>query len=694
MSIQKIKNNLINETSPYLLQHATNPVNWYPWSQEALEKARLEDKPILLSIGYSACHWCHVMAHESFEDDSTAKIMNEHFINIKVDREERPDIDKIYQIAQQLLTQRNGGWPLTMFLTPEDQLPFFGGTYFPPESRYGLPGFRDLLIKIADFYRQQRDSITAQNRTMQDALEKTSTAVVNEAFDVKPDNTPLQTAVSQLQAHFDQTNGGFSMAPKFPHPTSLELLMRNLVGPAINPEEKSQLAGMIDLTLRKMATGGIYDQIGGGFCRYSVDATWTIPHFEKMLYDNGPLLDIYTKYWQITGDDYFKTIALETADWIIRDMQGPEGGYYSTLDADSEGVEGKFYVWDREEIRSLLNEQDYRICESYYGLNNPANFEGKWHLRIDTPLTSVAQTMDISPREVEQGLARIKQQLLQARNKRVWPGRDEKILTSWNALMIKGMAGAARVFNRKDYFDSANNALDFIYHILWNEDRLLATYKDNKAHLNAYLDDYAFLIDAILALLQYEWRNDRLKFAICLADSLLENFEDGTQGGFFFTSHDHEKLIQRQKPLMDDALPAGNGIAALSLGRLGHLLGDERYLAACDRVLKYSWTSLHQYPSACNALLFALDEYLQPPATIILRGNKALLPEWQQLCLDEAGIFTQVFSIPDEVSDLPGLLAKRDIKSEVTAYICQGFSCKEPLTRLDLLKENLNNLSK
>ncbi|HKK16791.1 MAG TPA: thioredoxin domain-containing protein, partial [Gammaproteobacteria bacterium] len=551
------ENALIHETSPYLQQHAHNPVHWYPWSEEALQRAREEDKPILLSIGYSACHWCHVMAHESFEDEETAAIMNELFINIKVDREERPDLDKIYQVSQQLLTQRTGGWPLTMFLTPEDQLPFFGGTYFPPEPRYGMPGFRDLLQRVAGFYREKRDDINRQNQSMQEALQRISETAAADAG-TQLTHYPLTVALQQLQQSFDERNGGFGGAPKFPHPTNIERLLRHQQREPANTQSRI----MTETTLRKMAEGGVYDQVGGGFYRYSVDEQWMIPHFEKMLYDNGPLLRVYSQAYQLTGNVFYQKIATETAEWVLRDMQSAEGGYYSTIDADSEGHEGKFYIWDKAELQQLLDESLYEVVAKYLGLEQPANFEGHWHLYVTTPLKTVADELSISREEAEKRLKKARAILLQTRNKRVWPGRDEKILTSWNGLMIKAMATAATVFNEPRYHDSACRSVAFIRETLWQDGRMLATYKDGKAHLNAYLDDYAFIIDGILALLGFRWNSDSLAFAIQLTEAMLDKFEDQENGGFFFTSHDHEKLIQRHKPMMDDALPAGNGIAA------------------------------------------------------------------------------------------------------------------------------------
>jgi hypothetical protein len=682
MDKAKHENALIHETSPYLLQHAHNPVHWYPWGTEALERAQKEDKPIMLSIGYSACHWCHVMAHESFEDEATAAVMNEHFINIKVDREERPDLDRIYQTAQQLLTQRTGGWPLTMFLTP-DQLPFFGGTYFPPASRYGLPGFRDLLLRVTEYYRKAQEDIRKQNLSMQEALLHIGSLPPPDAG-LQLNNEPLPVAVQQLAESFDQKHGGFGGAPKFPHPSSLERLLRDHLAHQKENETTGHSLHLLEHTLRNMAGGGIYDQLGGGFSRYSVDERWMIPHFEKMLYDNGPLLTLYTQAWQITHNPLYKTIALETAAWVMREMQAPDGGYYSSLDADSEGHEGKFYVWNREEIRALLDADEFAVAERYFGLDQPANFEGHWHLYVAAPLAPATE------RTV--GLLRnARHKLLAVRNERIWPGRDEKILTSWNALMIKGLATATAVFEDASCFDSAARALEFIRTTLWRNGRLLATCKGGKAHLNAYLDDYAFLIDAILSLLSYRWNPDWLHFAVDLADTLLTHFADNDNGGFYFTAHDHEKLIQRSKPLLDDALPAGNGVAAAVLLELGHLLGEPRYLEAAERTLKTAWPSIVRYPSAHNTLLHALEDYLRPPRQVIIRAGTAELETWRRQAQSLAPPLTRIYPIPADAIALPGMLNDRRAGNAPVAYICAGHQCLAPVTRLDLLSENLKN---
>jgi len=675
------RNRLAAETSPYLQQHADNPVDWYPWGDEALKLARETGRPILLSIGYSACHWCHVMAHESFEDPDVAAVMNAGFVNIKVDREERPDIDQIYQLAHQMFNQRPGGWPLTAFLTP-DQTPFFVGTYFPKESRYHLPGFVELLERIAAFHNERRHDVDRQNEAVRAAFARIEAAPTPERSGVSA--APIGEAVRALLESFDARNGGFGGAPKFPHPTDLELLLRESVR---SGDENALRPAM--LTLEKMAEGGIYDQLGGGFCRYSVDATWTIPHFEKMLYDNGPLLKLYADAWSYARRPLFKRVTEETAAWIGREMQSPDGGYYSTLDADSEGHEGKYYVWTPSEAQAVLDPDEYAVAASHYGLDGPPNFEGShWHLRIARELTEVASHLGKPIDACEQLLVAGRAKLFAARERRVRPGRDEKILTSWNALAIQGMARAAAVFGRADWLDSARRATDFVHNTLWQNGRLLATYKDGRAHLNAYVDDYAFLIAALLELLQADFRSADLAFARELADALLERFEDRENGGFFFTSHDHETLIHRPKSGFDNATPSGNGVAALALTRLGHVTGDLRYLQAAERAIGAFRAGLEQHPAGFASLLGALAETLEPTRIVVLRGEREALGPWLRALATDYRPDTLVLGIPNGVEGLPEVLDK-PAGIGVNAFICQGVTCSAPVSDLDLMRRLL-----
>jgi len=673
-------NRLIHETSPYLQQHAHNPVDWYPWGAEALERARREDKPILVSIGYSACHWCHVMEHESFEDEEVARVMNELFVCIKVDREERPDLDKIYQTAHQILAQRPGGWPLNMFLTPGDQMPFFGGTYFPRTPKHGMPAFTDLLRHVAEVYAKKRDAIQEQNNSLRDIFGRLQPPGPAPGVHVGPE--VLEQAHTELQRQFDTRHGGFGAAPKFPHPTSLELCLHRWARSRHNGAEDQDALHMARHTLAAMAHGGIYDQIGGGFCRYSVDERWEIPHFEKMLYDNAQLLVLYADAWLATGASLFRRIATETAEWVMREMQAPEGGYYSALDADSEGHEGKFYVWTADEIRKLLTPGEWDLVERRFGLRGTPNFEGQWHLNVSADEAAIAEQTLHPESDVGARLESARQKLFAAREQRVRPGRDEKILTSWNGLMIQAMAHAGRALERPDFIASAERAMDFLHAQLWRDQRLLATHKDGKSHLNAYLDDHVFLIAGALELLQARFRRSDLDFAIALADNVLEHFEDESHGGFYFTGDDHEKLVYRPKPVSDDAIPSGNGVAARVLGQLGHLTGNLNYLHAAERTVEALYSGMQQQPSAHGALLLALEEQLAPPQTVILRGTPAAMQPWQAVTGRQYHPHRLVLAIPDDVTDLPGILAERTARNGVTAYICTGHACSAPVTDL------------
>jgi uncharacterized protein YyaL (SSP411 family) len=673
-------NRLIHETSPYLLQHAHNPVDWYPWGAEALERARREDKPILVSIGYSACHWCHVMEHESFEDEEVAGVMNELFVCIKVDREERPDLDKIYQTAHQILAQRPGGWPLNMFLMPDDQMPFFGGTYFPKTPKYGMPAFTDLLRHVAEVYTKKRDAIHEQNNSLRDIFGRLQPPGPAPGVHVGPE--VLEQAHAELQRQFDTRYGGFGKAPKFPHPTSLELCLHRWARSRHNGAEDKDALHMARHTLAAMAHGGIYDQIGGGFCRYSVDERWEIPHFEKMLYDNAQLLVLYVDAWLATSESLFRRIATETAEWVVREMQSPEGGYYSALDADSEGHEGKFYVWTADEIRTLLTPEEWDLVERRFGLQGTPNFEGQWHLNVRATYDTISDKLQRPEPEVIELLDSARAKLFAAREQRVRPGRDEKILTSWNGLMIQAMAHAGRVLGRPDFIASAERAMDFLHAQLWRNQRLLATHKDGKSHLNAYLDDHVFLIAGALELLQAGFRRSDLDFSLALAGNVLEHFEDESHGGFYFTGDDHEKLVYRPKPVSDDAIPSGNGVAARVLGQLGHLTGNLNYLHAAERTVEALYSGMRQQPSAHGALLLALEEQLAPPQTVILRGAPEAMQPWQAVTGRQYHPHRLVLAIPGDVTDLPGILAERTARNGVTAYICTGHTCSAPVTDL------------
>ena len=655
-------NRLAAETSPYLQQHAANPVDWYPWGAEALERARREDRPILLSVGYSACHWCHVMAQESFEDPDVAAVMNRLFVNVKVDREERPDLDQIYQTAHQMLAQRAGGWPLTMFLSP-DGTPFMGGTYFPKTARYGMPAFPELCERIGAIWRERRADIEQQNAEVLKALARTVPGERADRTEFSAD--VLQALLDHLRQTFDAVHGGFGDAPKFPHPTDLELCLRK------------GAVDMAQVSLRRMCEGGIFDQLGGGFCRYSTDARWTIPHFEKMLYDNGPLLALLADAWLVTREPLFARCADETAGWLTREMQSPEGGFFSSLDADSEHEEGKYYVWKREEARALLTAEEFDVAARHYGLDQPPNFEKQyWHLRIHAPADGPH-------------LESARRKLLAARERRVRPGRDEKILVSWNALAIRGMARAGRAFARPEWIAAARRSLEFIRSCMWRDGRLLATFKDGRAHLNAYLDDYAFLLAALLELMQDGLQAQDLQFAQALAEVLLEQFEDRDRGGFFFTGRDHEALIHRPKPGHDNATPSGNAVAAWALGRLAFISGDARYSAAAARTVELFYPAMRDYPAGFAAMAIALDEQLRPPRMLILTGAPAAVRSWQAELAREFLPDLTLLAVPPGAAALPEPLAKPLRPEPVNGWLCRGVTCLSPMSDLVNLKKAL-----
>jgi len=665
-------NKLAQETSPYLLQHADNPVNWYPWGEQALTLAKELNKPILLSIGYSACHWCHVMAHESFEDKATANLMNELFVNIKVDREERPDLDKLYQVAHQMLTQRGGGWPLTMFLTPDDQMPFFAGTYFPGKARHQLPSFKDILKRVSGLYQERQEDIQKQNESLASALQNIYNPPASGQILT---SAPLDQVRVDIQRQYDAERGGFGIAPKFPHTPFIERLMRHGDAKGLT---------MAVHTLEKMAHGGMNDQLGGGFCRYSTDDDWMIPHFEKMLYDNASLLAAYIHADGISQNPLFKRISHETACWVMRDMQSEEGGYFSSFDADSldekgHAHEGLFYTWTPEKVSAVLEADEYAVFARRFGLDRNPNFENHWHLHVFVSIDELVTEFKQSKAAIAGLLDSARAKLLAVRNQRNWPARDEKILTSWNALMIRGMALAARFLDDDAYARSATLAVDFIRHTLWQNGQLLATYKDGKAHLNAYLDDYAFLLDALLELLQVRWRQEDIVFAQQLADVLLDQFEDKDKGGFWFVSHEHEALIQRPKTYTDDAIPNGNGVAVFALQRLGYLLGEPRYLEAAERALKNAATGLNQAPSAHCTLLKGLEEYLHAPETIIIRGDQLALSKLQADLNQRYYPRRQCYLIPENEKDLHPALKEKVAAESVLAYRCEGETCHPPL---------------
>lgn len=676
------QNLLAKESSPYLLQHAENPVHWMPWNEDALALARKLDKPILLSIGYSACHWCHVMAHESFADQGTADTMNRLFINIKVDKEERPDLDKIYQTAHSLLTERPGGWPLTVFLTPDTHMPIFAGTYFPKQAKHGLPAFTTLLLHISEIWQNRKFDVQQQSQSLQSTYQRIYES--SRPDDAVFNRTVIDIARNQIEQQFDSSNGGFSRAPKFPHPAILEFALKHWsYTKKLNRPDPRMLHCAI-FTLEKMADGGIFDHLGGGFCRYSTDESWMIPHFEKMLYDNGPLLSLYSQAWKITGNLLFHDAASETANWAIREMQSPQGGYYSAQDADSEGIEGKFFVWSKDEIQSLLatakkpdpiSAQAVAAFKSRFGLDGSDNFEGYWHLHGYVAESVLAGKYQLNEQELHQQLHNIRKFLFNAREQRIHPATDTKILSAWNGLMIHGMSVTGRLLDRPEYTESARNAAFFLKNHCWNKSQLFASYKDGKASLKGYLDDYAFVLYGLLELLQNQWHNELYKWALQLADGLLINFEDTDYGGFYFTSHQHEDLIQRLKVFSDDAIPAGNAIAAYSLNRLGYLAGKQSYIDAAERCLKSAWTSINQAPISHSALLNTLSEYLTPPDIVIIRSQLTDTDDWSALTRQYYLPSTLVYNIPADL-ELHATLADKTAGDSTRAYPCNGKQCQ------------------
>jgi len=666
-------NRLGQETSPYLRQHADNPVDWHPWGAEAIDAARRLDRPILLSIGYSACHWCHVMAHESFEDEATAALMNRLFVNVKVDREERPDLDKVYQLAHQVLTQRGGGWPLTMFLAPGDLTPFFGGTYFPKEPRYGMPAFTGLLERVAAFYREERESVASQNAGLQAVFAELQPPAAPDGIAVSRE--PLERARRQLAASFDSRFGGFGQAPKFPHAASIEFLLR-LRGDA-------EALGMAQVTLRRMAEGGIFDQLGGGFCRYSVDPFWMIPHFEKMLYDNGALLALCAQAAVATGDEVLREAALSTARWALGEMRAPGGAFYAALDADSEGHEGRFYVWQRDEVERLLDPDEFRVFARRFGLDRDPNFEGAWHLHAFVSLEEIAREAALSPDGARRLLDSARAKLLAVRGGRVRPGLDDKILTAWNGLMIRGLAIAGRLLDEPALVDAAQAAIDFLRREAWRDGRLHAAWKDGAARFPAYLDDHAFLLDALLESLQARFRSEDLDCACRLADELIERFADRELGGFWFTAAGEDPPLARPKGFADESMASGNGVAAQALARLGWLTGETRYLEAAQAAVRGGWASLERAPGAHAAMLNALDEQLDPVEIVVVRGRGEELESWRAALGRAWSPRRLVIAIPDDATRLPEALAAKRARERTIAYVCRGPVCSEPIDRLD-----------
>ncbi|HEV8503153.1 MAG TPA: thioredoxin domain-containing protein [Casimicrobiaceae bacterium] len=665
-----MSNRLSGTASPYLQQHARNPVHWQPWDDAALAQARRDNKPILLSVGYSACHWCHVMEHESFEDVDVARAMNEHFVNIKVDREERPDLDQVYQRAHALLTQQTGGWPLTLFLAP-DGTPFFGGTYFPRHAAYGRPGFLELLGRVAQAWREQGDAIAGQNARLREWMQK-----LEPEAGAAPPASAIDAAWTRYAKSFDPVHGGFGGAPKFPHAPELELVLDRFAASG-----DAEARNVLQVTLANMAAGGIHDQLGGGFCRYSVDAEWSIPHFEKMLSDNAQLLGLYASFAARAADPALLAVAQGIVGWMTREMRAPDGAFWSSLDADSDGEEGKFYVWTADEVRALLDADEWAVAAPHYGLDRAPNFEGRaWNLRVVLPLIDVAMRLGVAPAVAAARLASARGKLFAARGARVRPGLDDKILTAWNALAIGGLARAARASRGAvDARSLAFTALDTLRATAWRDGRLRVSRQRGEAMLNAYLDDYAFLLAALVECMELDLRAQDLGWAREIADALIAHFEDREHGGFFFVSHDHEALILRHKPGQDTATPSGNGTAALALARLAVIAGEPRYAAAARRAVDAFGDTLTKAPDGFVTLLRADAALRTPPALVIIDGDPALTPAWSQAARaqDPQAIVIDIGGR----SDVPAALCKGPrLARDACAYVCRDFTC---LPRID-----------
>ncbi len=656
-------NRLAQETSPYLLQHRDNPVEWYPWGEEALARARDEDRPILLSVGYSACHWCHVMERESFEDAETAAYMNQHFVNVKVDREERPDVDALYMEAVQAIGGQ-GGWPMTVFLDPEG-VPFYGGTYFPPDEGRGMPSFRMVMEAVVDAFERRREKI--EERAPQMRARLGAIGAVKPAAE-PPQAATLEQAVARLLESADPQRGGFGGAPKFPPALALELLLARGEREAV------------ERALDAMLAGGIYDQVGGGFARYSVDAAWLVPHFEKMLYDNALLARAYLHGWQVFGHERYRRACEETLEWALREMRGPEGGFYSALDADSEGEEGRFYVWAPDEIRAALSPPPPANCikfsvqqvenlMQFYGVSERGNFEGR----------SVLHLAGGAEAEEPEGLDEMRRALYEHRSQRVWPGLDDKRLTAWNALMLGVLAEAGAVLKRKDYLDAAQTCADFVWEELRDGDgNLLRTWKDGRGRLNAYLEDHAFLLEALLTLYESTFEPQWFERARSVAGAMISRFGDPERGGFFSTSGDHEPLIARRKEIGDHPIPSGNSSAAMGLLRLAALTGERRYEQQAESVLRLFAGPAFQHPESFAHLLRAIDFHLSPTKEVALIGED--LTAFARVIRSQHRPHLVLAGGP-EGSETPELLQNRTkLNAQPTAYVCEAFTCKQPVT--------------
>lgn len=671
-------NRLAKESSPYLLQHANNPVDWYPWSEEAFAQARKLERPIFLSIGYSACHWCHVMEHESFEDPATATLLNEHFISIKVDREERPDLDQIYMQSVQLMSG-HGGWPMSTFLTAAGR-PFFGGTYWPNERRHGMPSFREVLEAVLRFWRERRPEMLEQAEAITQRIQR---GLAETRPPGELDARLLKSATAHLQRTFDHRNGGFGGRPKFPHPVNLRLLLR-----LWRKQKHEELLRMVTFTLDRMLQGGIYDQLGGGFHRYSVDERWLVPHFEKMLYDNALLLTAFAEAFAVTKIDDYARVMCQTADFVLREMTDPLGGFYSTLDADSEGEEGKYYVWSLEEITAALKDQAEIFCDAY-NVTSDGNFDGHNILNLTRGIDQIAKLRGRDPQELADQLKAGREILFARRQDRIRPGLDDKVLVAWNGLMIEALAKVGSVLGESQYVDGAARAADFILkNLRQNDGGLLHSWRGGTAKFAAYLDDYACLGNSLITLYEATGDENWICVAAELADHILNRFRDPESGGFFYTAHDHETLIARTMEIFDNATPSGSSMAVNMLLRLGTLTGRSEYLSTAESALAGVVDFMDQAPSAMAQSLLALDYQLEPAKELVFvdgqdnEESRRVLQGIRQAFLPNAVIAHRVSSGEAAVHSplLDSLFKERGpVNGQPTLYVCQNFSCQAPI---------------
>ena len=688
-------NHLAKETSPYLLQHANNPVDWYPWGKAALERAKRDDKPIFLSIGYSACHWCHVMEHESFENAEIAKQINESFVPIKVDREERPDLDQIYMNAVQMMTGR-GGWPMSMFLTPDLQ-PFFGGTYWPPTSKHGMPGFDRVLVAVADAWRTRRKEIIEQAGQMTEQLREIGRAS-GAAGDV-PDDL-LSRAAYELERNFDPVHGGFGQAPKFPHPMDLRVLLRAWRRLPAGDERRAKLLGVVTHTLDKMAAGGIYDHLGGGFHRYSVDERWLVPHFEKMLYDNALLAPAYLEAFQATGREDYAVVVRETLDYLLREMTDKAGGFYSTQDADSEGEEGKFYVWTPAEVEVVLGAARAKAFASFYDVSATGNFEGQNILNRTRSFDDTAKLLGREPGELAAEIDESRKLLLAARVKRVAPALDDKVLVGWNALAIEAFAQAGATLGEPRYIEAARRAAEFIVTQMRGEDgRLLHSWREGQARFDAYLDDYAAPAAALVSVYEATFDERWIDEAVSLVETMLEKFADVEAGGFFYTADDHETLIARTKDAQDSSVPSGNALAATALVRLGKLCGRGDWLDAARRTMECFARILRRAPTASGQMILAWDELAGPTPELVLVGGSdsqraaAVSQVWHHF-LPNRVLASRPATGSTQSPALAAIFEGKDITAvEPTLYVCEDFACQAPVSGAPAIRAAIEKLA-